>query len=93
MIKNILVILILLVIFGIIKDTMKEQFRMIYFVPFALIVLIYINTNKHEYFLCKIENGLTDRFKTTQPFTNLRNRTKRTLLFMNKSVKDMINKI
>jgi len=57
MIKNIYVILVLLLVFGIIKVDMKEQFNMIYFIPFLVLVLIFINTNKYEHFLCSMEKG------------------------------------
>lgn len=71
MVNNFLIIVIFLMIA---VSYFKDNINMIYFVPMCGLLLIYLNTNKYEHFLCKFENKVSDIFSTNQFFQNLKNR-------------------
>ena len=59
MIKNVLIILLFLLI----SFDFKNDLRMIYFIPFLVLILIYINTSSYEhFFLCQLENKVLNSF-------------------------------
>lgn len=50
----------------------KDNFSMMYFIPLCGLLLIYLNTNKYEHFLCKLENKVNDMFLPDQFFGKLK---------------------
>jgi len=69
---------------------------MVYFVPFLVLVLIYINTSKYEHyehFLCTLENKISNMFGSDTFLGKIRTKTKEKLLKINKNAETLILKI
>ena len=73
MINNILITIIFLTISVI---YFKDNISMLYFIPICGLLLIYLNTNKYEHFLCKLENKVNNMFSPNRFFGKLVKKTK-----------------
>ena len=72
MINNILTILLFLLI----SINLKNEINIVFYIPFVVLLLIYLNTSNHEHFLCKIENSVTKIFAPDQFLGKLKNKAK-----------------
>jgi hypothetical protein len=71
MINNIITILLFLLI----SINFKNELNMVYFIPFVVLLLIYLNTSTHEHFLCKIENSVNKMMEPNRFLGKLKNKT------------------
>ena len=90
MINNVAIVLLFLLI----SLHFKEDLSMIYFIPFLVLILIYINTSRYEhFFLCQLENKVLNSFGGDSYFGKFKSKVKENLLKINKNTETLILKI